>query len=562
MLTYLSIYNFAIVDRLEVEFEGGFNVITGETGAGKSILISALQLLLGGRAYPEMIRTDYDSAEVAGTFQLPPDSPVRPRLRSMELHEGSTLTIRRVISKTGRNRVFVNDRSITLSSLEDLAHGLVDISGQHEHIALTDPTVQREILDSFGGLMPLCQEVSAAVVKWRAAVQEHRELSARERMRFEREEFLRFALERIRSVNPHLGEEEELDRERSRLRHAEKLVSGLNEILATLYQNENSATEIVGRASGTLGNLIRFDPGLARLQPELSSVLRQMEDLSRELQNDLSGLEADPNRLEQVEERLQTLKSLLRSYGPTLPELFEKQTQMKAELDSLAKLEDRVNELAAERDALQTKALEAARRLTKGRCEAGSKLGRRLEEELGKLAMAGAQVNVQVQTLADESLETWGLDQVQMLLSANPGEALRPLAKVASGGELSRVLLGIKLVLAGIDPVATYIFDEVDSGVGGAVAEVIGAMLAEVSAGHQVLCITHLTQIAAYASTHYHVSKRREGDRTVSEVVRLTEIERVEEIARMAGGKTVSEKARGHARDLLKRAGSQHERKL
>jgi DNA repair protein RecN (Recombination protein N) len=467
-----------------------------------------------------------------------------------------------VISKTGRNRVFVNDRPITLSSLEDLTRGLVDISGQHEHIALTDPTVQREILDSFGGLLPLCQQVSAAVSTWRAAVQEHRELAARERVRFEREEFLRFALERIRSVDPQPGEEEELNRERARLRHAEKLVSGLTEILATLYHNENSATEIIGRASGTLSALIHFDPGLARLEPELSSVLRQIEDLSRELQNELSGFEADPNRLEQVEERLQTLKSLLRTYGPTLSELLDKQAQMKAELDSLTKLGDRINEVATERDRLQTEALEAARRLSQGRCEAALKLGRRLEEELAKLAMSGAQVKVQVETLADESLEAWGLDQVTVLLSANPGEELRPLAKVASGGELSRVLLGLKLVLAGIDPVATYVFDEVDSGVGGAVAEVIGTMLAAVSAGHQVLCITHLTQIAAYAGTHYYVSKRREGERTVSELIRLTETQRVEEIARMAGGKTISDKARGHARDLLKRATSQRESKL
>jgi DNA repair protein RecN (Recombination protein N) len=362
-------------------------------------------------------------------------------------------------------------------------------------------------------------------------------------------------------VDPQPGEEEELDRERGRLRHAEKLVSGLTEMLATLYQNENSATEIVGRASGTLSNLIRFDPGLARLQPELTSVLREIEDLSRELQDELSGLEADPNRLEQVEERLQTLKNLLRTYGPTLPELLDKRVQMNAELDSLAKLGDRLNELTAERDKLQAEALTAARQLTKGRCEAGKKLGQRLEEELGKLAMSGSQVNVQVQPLADESLEAWGLDQVNVLLSANPGEALRPLAKVASGGELSRVLLGLKLVLAGIDPVATYVFDEVDSGVGGAVAEVIGAMLAAVSAGHQVLCITHLTQIAAYASTHYNVSKRREGERTVSEVIRLTETQRIEEIARMAGGQTISDKARVHARELLKRACSQRERK-
>jgi DNA repair protein RecN (Recombination protein N) len=548
MLVYLSIRDFAIIDELKVEFDRGFCVLTGETGAGKSILIQALHLLLGGRASNDLIRTDADAAEVEGVFNLQPGSRAILALDRKGLLEGEEVTIRRIVSRTGRSRVFINDHPAGVGTLGELTAGLVDISGQHEHVELTDEETHREILDDFGKLAELRGEVKLAVSKLRALAKEQRELQEKDRECAEREEYLTFVLKRISEIDPRPGEDQELYKERLRLRNAEKLSGGLRVSVGLVYQREGSAVELLGQAATQLSGLLKFDSDLSALRDRLEEASRLIEDLSRDLETSLEGLDSDPARLEEVEDRLSALKGLMRSHGPDLPAVLEKRSRMQAELAALGDLSSRLDELEQRRRQALDYAMKLARRLSVKRKQAAKTLQQKLEGELGSLAMEAARVEVQVVAGEAQDLEEWGLDRVRLLLSANPGEEVKPLARVASGGELSRVLLALKAVLSGVDRVPTYVFDEVDSGVGGAVAEVIGSKLSAVSSDHQVVCITHLPQIAAWANSHYLVQKHVSGGRTVCEISRLDENERIEELARMAGSARVTEKARGHAR--------------
>jgi len=555
MLTRLAIRDFAIIDRVEVEFEPGLVVITGETGAGKSILVNALHLLLGGRAFDDMIRDGADSAEVEGVFELPAGSAPIAQLIQQGLEDGGALRVRRVIHRSGRNRVFVNERSVSLASLAMLTRAVVDISGQHEHVRLTDEDTHLQALDAFGGLGPGLAEVGEAVRALRASEAALAELGRAERARAEREDYLRFTIERIDAVAPREGEDDELGAERLKLANVERLAEGLGAAAGWLYEQDGSAVELAGRAVKVLVGLARFDAGLAERGEQLEGVLRALEDAARELQEQAVELQADPARLDQVEQRLQALKGLLRSYGPTITEVLTRRDAFAAELAELERLESRREALAIERAEALAAALRSAEVLSAERQRVARRLAERLAAELDSLAMPGARIAVDIEPGGESSLTELGLDRVRLLFSANPGEALRPLSKVASGGELSRVLLALKAVLAEVDPVAIYVFDEVDSGVGGAVAEVIGDRLSAVAGSHQVFCITHLPQIASFGASHYSVHKRVGGGRTRSSIVRLeTMQERIDEVARMVGGRRVTEEARLHARDLLMRA--------
>jgi DNA repair protein RecN (Recombination protein N) len=555
MLTYLSIRDVAIAERIELELGPGFIVVTGETGAGKSILVNALHLLLGGRASEELIRAGCDSAEVEGLFELAEGAPLIARLEALDLADGRRLLVRRSLTRAGRNRAYVNDRSVALATLAELAAGLVDISGQHEHVRLADDATHRDILDAFGGLAEERAGVAAAVSALRALEAELGALEVQERKRAEREEYLRFGLGRIDELAPRPGELEELERERSRLRHAEKLGEGLAEVHAWLEEQEGSAAEFIGRARHKLEHLTRFDPGLGSVASSLDHVQVGLQEVCRAIAQAGEGLQADPGRLSDVDERLTRLRGLLRTHGPTVEDVLRARAELAGELASLEGLEGRRQTLGPAVELASREALALAGGLSGARQKAARRLAARLEKELAALAMPGARFGVELTAGGPEALTEHGLDQVRFTFSANPGEPLRPMARVASGGELSRLLLALKGVLAQVDPVPTYVFDEVDAGVGGAVAEVIGDRLAAAAGSHQVVCITHLPQIAAYAGAHLVVHKRAEQGRTLSVVARLADDRaRVEELARMAGGRQVSEQARGHAREMLARA--------
>jgi DNA repair protein RecN (Recombination protein N) len=562
MIRYLSIRDFAIIDRMEVEFDSGFTVMTGETGAGKSILVNALHLLLGGRAFEDMVRSDAKSAEVQGVFEFAQGSFCERRLLDLDLIEpgSKSFGVRRVVARSGRNRVFINDRSVNLSTLQSLARSLVDISGQHEHVSLTNEDSHRGWLDEYGGHQKILSDLGEKVDRFLRTKRELAVLDKKEHQRAEREDYIRFCLNRIDETDPLSGEDEALEQERMRLAHAERLGSGLRQTLGILYEQDASVVGLLGDADKEMQHLIRLDPSLKALAEQIGTLLNSVGELAGDMGKAAARITDDPERLDQVEQRLSALRGLMRSYGPALAQVIEKRSNLAREMEGLEHLSSRRQELVCKLKEQEKQAMEKAAHVRLARVRAGRDLSLHLQKELAELAMPEACWQVD---LEEQSLDEHGVDRVRFLFSANPGEPVRPLAKVASGGELSRVLLSLKTVMIAKNQVeseaaGTYVFDEVDSGVSGAVAVELGSKLACLSDHHQVLCITHLPQIAALGRVHFSLRKVVEGGRTRSMIQKLSKTERIEELARMVGGRQVTEKARGHAQELLHRAGLAH----
>jgi DNA repair protein RecN (Recombination protein N) len=561
VLTHLRVRRFAIIDQLEVGFGPGLNVVTGETGAGKSILVSALQLVLGAKARPEMVRTGAERAEVEALFDIRQDMAARARLSAMGLEDDEELVVRRVVEAEGRTRAYVNGKLATAAQLGELAAGLVDISSQHQHHTLADATTHLGFLDGFAGLGA---ERAALAEKWRAWVAARQAAEAAEaaaRSRGDREDYLRFQLAEVEKLAPRVGEDEELAEFIARLRHGAQLAGLTGRAEEALYSGE---ADLVGQLARIVADLeagARIDAALEPLAAQLEGARAEVEDVGRALGKYARGLRADPERLAEMEERQHQLKRLARKFG-TLAEAVAFRQRGQAELATLAGADDRAEEMreAAARALDDMAAL--ARVVSARRKAEAARLGASITDELASLGMGSARVEVEVAreerpgdvTVDGARLGATGFDRVEFLIATNRGESPRPLRKVASGGELSRALLALKRTLAAQGPVGLYVFDEVDTGVGGAVAEVIGRKLHEVSRHHQVLCITHLPQIAAYADTHFQVRKEVVDDRTRSGVRLLSDAERHEEIARMLGGIHVGEATRRAAEEMMRSA--------
>lgn len=560
MLTCLRVRHLAIIDQLEVELGPGLNVITGETGAGKSILIDALSLVLGERARPELVRTGAKQAEVEALFDIGDDHEALARLAASGIETDGELVVRRVIAANGRTRAYLNGSLASAGQLAELARGLVDISSQHEHHTLVDPSTHLGYLDAFGQLEPLRAEVAAAYRALAEADAALRDAQKAAASRGEREDLLRFQIREIEELDPKPGEEAELAEERERLRHAERLATCAGGAEEALYSQDGAVCEVLGRIAGGVREAASIDPKLAPLADAIEAAMTQLEEAARELGAYARGVTVDPERQAEVEDRLARLKRLARKYGGDVAGILAHRDAAAAELEALARAEESVLALEEAREAALEAATKAARALSARRKTIADELGRRISEELGSLGMGGARVEVQVAPLAERSgelsidgarLSETGIDRVEFLIAPNRGEEPRPLRKIASGGELSRAMLAIKRVLAGVGRAGLYVFDEVDAGVGGAVAEVIGRKLADVARHHQVICITHLAQIAVYADRHYRVSKAVEGERTKSRIDLLDEKERLEEIARMVGGLTITSSHRKAAKEML-----------
>lgn len=566
MLECLRVRNFAIIDEQEVEFSRGLNVVTGETGAGKSILIGALQLVLGGRSRPETVRTGADAAEVEALFNLSGRPDVRARLEAADMDAGEELVLRRVVQRGGRSKAYVNGRMTSASQLAELARDLVDISSQHEQHSLLDADSHRSYLDAFGGLGPLCEQLGGLHVQLARTQHALTELSKSTRERLEREDLLRFQVNEISELDPQPGEEEALLAERDRQRHGERLalLSGAGE--DALYASDDALCDALSRVAQTIDEAAGMDATLAPLAEQLWGAHAQLEDVARELGSYGRNVSVEPERLAEIEQRIDGLSRLKRKYGDDLGQVRAHLERAQAEL---AALDNSEGERKALEDALEAglaKAGQLAERLSTKRQRAAKKLSAALQAELGALSMPHAVLTVQVAPLpvregglrvGDAGLSEHGIDAVEFLMAANQGEAPQPLRRIASGGELSRTMLAIKRVLGSLGPGGLYVFDEVDSGVGGAVADAIGSRIADVAGHHQVICITHLAQIAAFGGTHYHVRKGVERGRTHSHIDRLAETERLEEIARMLGGATVTDTTRAVAREMLSGAGAQ-----
>jgi DNA repair protein RecN (Recombination protein N) len=561
MLTHLRVRRFAIIDQLEVAFGAGLNVVTGETGAGKSILVSALQLVLGAKARPEMVRTGAERAEVEALFDIRDDGSARARLAAMGI-EDDELVVRRVVEAEGRTRAYVNGKLATAAQLAELAAGLVDISSQHQHHTLADAGTHLGFLDGFAGLGKERVELAERWRAWVAARNAADEADAAARARGDREDLLRFQLSEIDKLAPKAGEEEGLNEQIGRLRHGAQLAGLTTRAEEALYSGE---ADIVGQLTRVVADLesgSRVDPALAPLARQLDGARAEVEDVGRELGRYGRTLRADPERLAELEERLHQLRRLARKFGGTLAEVLVYRATAAAELAALGGAEERAGALRSAAEAALADVTTLARAMSARRHAEAARLGAAITDELSSLGMGEARVEVAValeerpgEVLVDGGrLGATGFDRVEFLIATNRGEAPRPLRKVASGGELSRALLALKRVLASQGPVGLYVFDEVDTGVGGAVAEVIGRKLHEVSQHHQVLCITHLAQIAVYADTHFQVRKEVFEDRTRSAVRLLSPTERDDEIARMVGGIHVGEATRLAAAEMIRAA--------
>jgi DNA repair protein RecN (Recombination protein N) len=552
MLRELRIRNLAVIETVAVSFEAGLNVLTGETGAGKSILVDALLLIRGARAQSDAIRTDAEAATVEAVFELGGQSEVTALLDAAGLApEGDELVVRRELARSGRHRAFVNDSPVTVTFLERLGNHLVDVHGQHEQQRLLEPAAQLELLDGFAEAEALVDRVGILHGRLRAAETALAELRRTTRDAAQREDLLRFQVSELDGARLRPGEEEALRTEQRRLQHAERFRAGIEEVTDALRDDEASALGRLARAAKVLRDLARLDPAFATPAESLDTAGAQVEEALLALRELRAAVSFDPERLEAIEERLDALNRLKRKYGDSVDAMLAFRDAAAADLDRVAHHDELVAAEEAAVAALRADALAAATALGAVRQTASARLSALIQKEVRALGMERAVFEVAVEALPPDQLSARGLERAEFRFSANPGEEVRPLARVASGGELSRIMLALEVVLATADRVPTMVFDEVDAGIGGRTASALAQKLATVAARRQVLCVTHLAPIAAAAPHHVRVVKAVRGGRTRATVGTPKAEERVEEIARMLGGEPLTDAALDHARELL-----------
>ncbi len=550
MLRTLRIRQLAIVEDLSIEFGPGLNLLTGETGAGKSIVVDALGLVAGGRAEAGLVRTGSERAVVEAGFDVE-DAALRDALfeRGIDLEEGM-LVVRREIAVSGGGRAFVNGSPATVALLREVLARLLELHGQHESQRLLTPDQHLPLLDAFGKLAAEREAVAGAAEAAASAQRRVQDLEERRRDREARRALLAAQVREIEGVAPVVGERDALDAERRLLANATRVAALLEESAGLLWEGEPSAVGLLAQAGRRTAELSAFSPELKEMSSRLEAARVELQDLGTALSAWRARVDADPARLEEVETRRAALDRLLLHHGPDEAAALAALEGAAAELRSLADLDGDAARAAAEVAAAALRYRQAAVVLTEARQKAAAALCPAIDAQLRSLAMPRAKVSVAFAP-ARVPLSPTGGERAEFLLAPNPGEEARPLARIASGGELSRVMLALHVVLEGAGLARTVVFDEVDVGIDGAVADAVGARLARLAARRQVLCVTHLPQVAAYADRHYHVRKRVEGGRTRADVRTLQGKERVDELARMLGGKTVTEASRRHAADLL-----------
>ncbi|MFZ5756871.1 MAG: DNA repair protein RecN [Pseudomonadota bacterium] len=550
MLSALSISHYAIVDALELEFAGGLTVVTGETGAGKSIMIDALALALGDRADAGAVRPGAERADVTATFDLTRLAHARTWLAERELDNGTDCILRRTVGNDGRSRGFINGRPSPLADLKALGELLIDIHGQHEHQSLLRRDNHRLLLDEYGGLGAQAKAVAAAFGEFRRARDALAELDRAVSDRDARRDLLKFQVEELDRLGLKAGEPAALESEHKRLANTDSLRAACEQAFALVYEHEDGAArDRLERARHALDGL--DDPELARASELLASAIIHVEEAADALRRYTDRLEADPARLAEVDNRLSSCFQLARKHRCTPDELPALHEKLKAELDTLENHGSHRVALEKETAGKRAAFLDAAGKLGEARRKAATKLEKDVSGQLALLGMPGGRFLVAFTTLAESDASAAGLDTIEFVVSLNAGQPPKPLAKVASGGELSRISLAIQVICAEKSTIPTLIFDEVDVGIGGATAEVVGKLLRRLGDRGQVLCVTHLAQVAACGHQHLRVEKRSDGKQTASAVVALRQKDRVQEIARMAGGLTITPEALKHAEAML-----------
>ena len=553
MLQTISLRDFVIVDQLELDFASGFTVLTGETGAGKSILLDALSLVLGERADSSQIREGCHRAEISALFRI--DSELIQSFNKWldeqgfpVEDEGQSLLLKRTVENNGRSRAFINGSVATLAQLREAGDQLVDIHGQHAHQLLLKGGAQRELLDRHAGLLPLASEVAQA---FKTLNDSRRRLEQAENagQDIERErERLEWQLEELTELSPQEGEWANIQSEHARLANGAKLIGGCQEAIEVLSDADNSLESSLFKVCGNIGALAEHDPALSSISESLQSAQIQLDEAIHGLNRYLQKLDLDPARLEQVEERMQALHGASRKYRTEVDELPKLLLETTERLEALTASQ---NIDALRKKVMQEEAsyLKFAKQLSQKRSKAAAELGQLVTDAMQDLSMAGGRLEITLSPLQEGG--SHGLEQIEFLVAGHAGSTPRSLAKVASGGELARISLAISVITSKASFTPTLIFDEVDAGIGGAVAETVGKLLHQLGQSHQILCVTHLPQVAAQGNHHLKVSKSQNGDKTVSQVQPLGRSERVEEVARMLGGATITDTTRRHARELL-----------
>jgi DNA repair protein RecN (Recombination protein N) len=552
VLVNLQVRDFAIVDRIDVEFEPGMTVLTGETGAGKSILVDALGLVLGERGGGKLVRSGAKRAEFSAEFDVSGLPQARAWLEEQALDEDHECLLRRVIGADGRSRAFINGNAVPMQQLKTLGEMLIDIHGQHFHQSLGRRAVQRDLVDHYGGHQELRERTAGAFAEWQSRLEHLAALQTADADRESRIDLLTFQLQELESLDAKPGEHAELGAEAQRLANRGRLAEGVGSVLAALSEDDSAnVTGMLAAAQRTLQGLVTFDEELAATAELVETAGIQAAEAADSLRRYGESIDMDPGRQDIVEQRLDSMQSIARKHRVEPAELPELRMRLAAELDELAHAEERGRELEQEAKDAENRYREFAGELSRLRGIAAGAFASSVSETMAGLGMPGGRFEIAVEQPAAGSERATGIDSIEFLISANPGQAAMPLARVASGGELSRMSLSIQVIASGGSTIPTMVFDEVDSGVGGGVAEMVGRRLAEVSRDRQVLCVTHLPQVASLADHHIRISKVSDGKATRTGAHVLDRDERIDELARMLGGVEITAKTREHAAEML-----------
>jgi len=548
----LQVRDFAIVDQIDIEFQSGMTVLTGETGAGKSILVDALGLVLGERGSAQLVRNGARRAEFAAEFDVSGLPAVIAWLEEQALDLEGECLLRRVINADGRSRAFINGNSVPIAQLKAIGELLLDIHGQHFHQSLGKRSVQRDLLDHFGGLLDQRAAVAARYIEWRSLSERLGELTSAEADRASRLDLLSFQLQELESLGLAAGEVDELNTERQKLQNSGKLAEGVATALDEIFDNDTgNANSLVADALRTIESLAEIDATLGPAAEMLNSASIQLTEAADSLRRYSDTLDMDPARRDWVEERLDAIQTISRKHRVSSDELPELTERLRSEHDDLSHAEERGKELEQQARAARKTFLKLAAALSSARAKAAVAFQDAVTQAMHGLGMPGGEFKVSLEALDEDAARPWGLDRIEFLISANPGQPAQSLAKIASGGELSRMSLAIQVIASDGSAIPTMVFDEVDSGVGGGVAEMVGRRLQELGANRQVLCVTHLPQVASLADQHFRISKVSDGKSTRTRVHPLGKDERTEELARMLGGVEITRKTLEHAAEML-----------
>jgi DNA repair protein RecN (Recombination protein N) len=564
MLTELFIRNFAIIDDLRITFSGRFTILSGETGAGKSIIVNAINLLLGSRANSRLIRTGSETAELEALFEIGSESAAAKSMTEQGFDPSEGLIVRRIISNTDRHKIYINGRLSTMQVLSEIAENLASISGQHEHQGLLKDDLHLQILDQFAGLVPKRQKIQQIYHQIVPLIAKLKNLNLMQNRQIEHIELLKYQQKEIIDASLNPGEDDILEQELLRLKNAEKLIQTLLSSHESLYGMQGAVVESLIEISKNLQKVSELDPKLVPKVKGLTDATFQIEDISHDLRSYMENIKMDEKQQEQVEARLELIRKLKRKYGSSIEAIISHLHSIEEELATMGSVSENIEKIKEQLFNLNQKIAAEALLLSEERTKAAQKLSQQVEAELADLKMSGTRFKVAVTQpfcetasfsylgIDNKIISENGLDRVEFMIAPNVGEALKPLSNIASGGELSRIVLALKVILAQNDSVETIVFDEVDSGIGGDVAEMVGKKLYTLSQCYQIICITHLPQIAKFGDHHFRISKQVRNGRTRVIIEPIPENERVMELARMLGGVEITKTTLDHAAELLK----------